>query len=96
MSITHETRRESYDAVIPKSEARRQIILEVLGSREMTAHEIAAELHTRGITPTGERNYAAPRLTELKKAGKVEVIGKRFCQATDRNVAVWRRVKEEE
>ena len=96
MNTTHETRRESYDAVIPKSEARRQIILDLLGNREMTAHEIAAELHTRGITPTGERNYAAPRLTELKRAGKVEVIGKRFCGATGRNVAVWRRVNETE
>jgi hypothetical protein len=55
----------------------------------MTAREIAGELHRRGITATDERNFSAPRLTELRDAGKVAVIGKKLCDHTGRNVAVW-------
>lgn len=38
----------------------------------MTAREIALELFKRGVTPNPERNHTAPRLTELREAGKVE------------------------
>jgi predicted ArsR family transcriptional regulator len=89
--ITAETRRESHSAAQTDAAARRRVILEILsGSNGMTAREVAAELHRRGITPTGERNYSAPRLTELKEAGEIEVTGKRLCTQTGRNVAVWR------
>ena len=89
MDIPQETRRESYDAAKVDAAARRRIILEILsGSAGMTAREIAVELRRRGITPSDERNYAAPRLTELKKAGKVFAKGKKICAHTGRNVAV--------
>ncbi|GHU49965.1 hypothetical protein FACS1894127_4420 [Clostridia bacterium] len=90
--ITADTRRESYVETNEDSAARRRVILEILADSAagMTAREVAAELHRRGITPTGERNYSAPRLTELKEAGEIEVTGKRFCEQTGRNVAVWR------
>lgn len=94
-SITEQTRRESYEAVKPTSESRRKIILEVLGNREMTANEIAQELYEAGHTPFYERNFAAPRLTELKEEGKVKTVGKKYCEKTGRKIAVWARVKEE-
>lgn len=40
---TRETRRQSYDAVLPKREKRCRLILETLGAREMTASEITIE-----------------------------------------------------
>ena len=89
MSITTETRRDSYHAVRPVAQRRREIILEVLGDKEMTATEIAEALYIRGDTPYYERNFAAPRLTELKADGKVKTVGKRFCEKTRRMVAVW-------
>ena len=92
MSITQETRRESYAAVKPTVMCRRAVILDILGSREMTANEIAELLYIRGVTPFYERNFAAPRLTELNAEGKVTTVGKRFSGKTGRNSAVWKQV----
>jgi len=89
MSVTTETRRESYNTVKPSVSRRKQIILEVLGNKEMTATEIAEALFKMSITPYYERNFAAPRLTELKADGKVETVGKRYCAKTGRTIAVW-------
>lgn len=90
MDIPKETRRESYGAVLPTVAARQNMVLMILReSGEMTAQEIATELHRRGLTPSDERNFAAPRLTELRKAGAVEVTGKKVCGKTGRNVTVW-------
>ena len=89
MSITDETRRESYEAAIPAAQRRRDAILEILNEGDMTATEIAEALHKRGHTPHCERNFAAPRLTELKAEGKVRTVGKRLCEKTNRNLAVW-------
>ena len=89
MTITVETRRESFHAVKPVIGQRRKIILEILHGRQMTANEIAQELFNMGITPFYERNFAAPRLTELKAEGKVKAIGKRYCEKTGRTIAVW-------
>lgn len=46
---TRETRRQSYDAVLPKREKRCRLILETLGAREMTASEITEELVAAGV-----------------------------------------------
>ena len=90
MNIPQETRRESHKAAKQDAAARRRVILEILTERGgMTAREVAGELHRRGITPTDERNFSAPRLTELYKDGKITVTGKRICPQTGRNVAVW-------
>ena len=90
-NTTQETRRESYETANRDAAARRRVILEILTENinGMTAREIAGELHRRGITPTDERNFSAPRLTELYKDGKVECISKRKCPLTGRRVAVW-------
>jgi signal recognition particle subunit SEC65 len=94
LNITSETRRESYHAVKPDAQRRRQVILDILGDREMTATEIAEALFQKGITPFYERNFAAPRLTELKKDGKVITTGKKYCEKTGRMIAVWAKVRE--
>lgn len=90
-SNTLETRRESYDAIKPKRSDRRKLILEVLGSRQMTASELTEELLTKGYIKYYDRNFVAPRLTELKDAGIVETVGKRICKRTNKNVAIWAR-----
>ena len=90
MSITKETRRESYHAIAPTVKQRKDLIMAILCERgPMTAQEVACELHKRGYTPTHERNFAAPRMTELKEDGAIEVIGKKKCFISGRNVAVW-------
>lgn len=43
-AITKQTRRESYEEVLPKCKERSRQILEVLGSRSMTVSEITDEL----------------------------------------------------
>ena len=95
MPITQETRCASYRAVMPKAAKRREIIMSILRGRTMTASEIAETLYLRGFVPYPERNYAAPRLTELQQAGKVEVVGKRFCAKTGRMIAIWAVKKKE-
>ena len=87
-SVTEETRRESYEAAKRDAAARRRrVVYEILKERGgMTAREVAAELHRRGITATDERNFAAPRLTELKEAGKIEATGKKYVNT---QAAAW-------
>ena len=89
---TKETRRESYDAVLPKVKERARLILETLGAKEMTVSEITEELVSSGKIPYFNRNYVAPRLTELKDMGIVETCGRRKATRSDATEAVWRRV----
>lgn len=89
---TKETRRESYEAVLPKVKERARLILETLGDREMTASEITDKLVDAGKIPYFNRNYVAPRLTELKDMGVVETCGRRKATRSDATEAVWRRV----
>lgn len=88
---TMETRRESYDAIKTKRSDRRNLILEILGSRQMTASELTEEMLAKGYIKYYDRNFVAPRLTELKDAGIVETVGKRLCKRTNKNVAIWAR-----
>lgn len=86
---TFETRSESNETVDRKK--RYSQIIEVLtGGKEMTAKEIAVVMHQRGYIPTSERNYTAPRLTELSYKGIVEPIGKQRCSYTGKTVAVYK------
>lgn len=93
---TRETRRASYDAVLPKVKERSRLILETLGGREMTVSEITDELVAAGILPYYNRNYVAPRLTELKDAGIVETCGRRQSTKSSATEAVWRRKEAEQ
>ena len=66
-------------------------ILEILNDREMTAKEIANEMYRKEYTPTDERNFTSPRLTEMLRNGIVEVVGKKRCKWTGKSVSVYRR-----
>ena len=90
---TRETRRNSYDAVLPKVNERARLILETLGSREMTVSEITEELLKNGKIPYFNRNFVAPRITELKDMGVVETCGRRKATRSDAKEAVWRRTE---
>ncbi len=90
---TKETRRRSYDAVLPKRAARCRLILETLGTRELTASEITEELVAAGRIPYFNRNYVAPRLTELKEIGILTTVGRRKATRSDATEAVWARAQ---
>lgn len=83
MSITEETRLASYIST-PTAE-RKQMILSVLGDKQMTARMIAYSLGFKDL------NAVKPRLTELKKEGRVVVVGKAYDKLTERSVAVFQR-----
>lgn len=87
--ITEETRREANETV-DKSIRYQQIrkILSWIGSG--TAKEIAVAMNQNGWTPTPERNFSAPRLTEMEEKGIVEIVGKKHCGYTGKLVAVYR------
>ena len=92
-ATTRETRRESYEAVLPKVKDRARLILDTLGDREMTVSEITDELVRSGKIPYFNRNYVAPRVTEMKDMGIVETCGRRKATRSSATEAVWRRVK---
>ena len=85
--VPYETRGEAHETV--DKQLRYRQILEVLKGREMTAKEVAVEMQRVGYIPTTERNFTAPRLTELSQNGVVEAIGKKRCQYTGKTVAVY-------
>lgn len=72
------------------------LILEQLEYGAMTAREIATVLykHKKVLEPT--RQQVQPRLTELVQDGRIEVCGKRHDSLTGRNVAIYRKVVEED
>lgn len=88
-NITFNTRQLSFEDIKQKRERRYEEILDRLESGNKTAKEIAIELYEIGLIPSPERNYTAPRLTELEKMGKVKVVDKKKCQWTGKTVAVY-------
>ena len=81
--ITKETRTESLNELdkIKRYEEIRYVLKNEING--LTARELAKKLGS------DERNYTAPRCTELVQMGKLEVIGKRYDPITKRNVAVY-------
>ena len=69
-------------------ELRYEQILNIL-TKPMTAKQIAVEMKNRGYTPTDERNFAAPRLTELQNMGKIEIFGTTTCEYTGKKVSLY-------
>ena len=88
--ITAITRQLSFEDIKTKQKIRYKQILDRLCSGNKTAKEIAVELYELGYIPSTERNYTAPRLTELEKMGYVKVVDKRKCQYTGKQVAVYK------
>lgn len=87
--ITYETRQISFEDIKPKRKKRYEQILDRLMTGTKTAKEIAVELFELELIPSTERNYTAPRLTELEKMGLVKVIEKTKCKYTGKTVAVY-------
>lgn len=81
--ITKGTRAESLnelDKTKRYEEIRYALKNEING---LTARELAKKLGSE------ERNYVAPRLTELTRKNEIKVISKRYDKKTKRNVAVY-------
>lgn len=89
--ITCETRQLSFEDIKEKRQKRYKQILDRL-DKPKTAKEIAVELFKLGLIASTERNYTAPRLTELERYGKVKVIDKKKCEYTGKMVAVYERI----
>ena len=75
----------SFTDIQEKQKVRYEQILDRL-DKPKTAKEIAVELST------ADRNTTAPRLTELEKRGIVKVIGKKKCDWTGKQVAVYKKI----
>ena len=87
--VTLQTRQMSFEDIKTKKKIRYEQILDRLMTGVKTAKEVAVELYDLGLIPSTERNYTAPRLTELEKMGLVKVIDKKKCEYTGKTVAVY-------
>lgn len=85
--ITKDTRMRSFLKTerIPK----RLQVLDIIGNKEMTAHEVAYEMYNKGLLPYPARAIIQPRLTELVEKGLLEVIGDKLDMTTNRSVAIY-------
>lgn len=92
--IPFETRAEANEKV--DKQRRYMQILKTLGDKEMTAKEIAVQMCNKGYIPTTERNFTAPRLSELQDRAVVEVIGKKRCSYTGKTVSIYKRRDRQE
>lgn len=84
---TKETRRESNESV--NREKMYAKVIECLEGKELTARELAVVMTAKGYLPYPERNFTAPRLTELSQRGIVEPVGRKKCKYTGKTVTVY-------
>lgn len=82
-SITEQTRFESY--ITTPTKKRKQMILDVL-TVPMTARQIS---YCLGYV---DLNSVKPRISELKKSGKIEAFKKVTDEVTGKEVALYRRI----
>lgn len=85
---TLETRGEAHETV-DKQKRYAQIIECLTETPELTAKECAVIMMQKCYVPTSERNFTAPRLTEMSRQGIVEIVGKKVCSYTGKKVAVY-------
>lgn len=83
-----DTRGESNE-LVDRQKRYRQIVECLREKPKQTAKEIAVMMCNKGYIPTSERNFTAPRLTEMSVNGIVEAVGKTKCKYTGRMVAVY-------
>ena len=86
--ITKATRIMSYKKT--EKQPLRQLVLEILDGSQLTAREIAVEMHARGLLPYPARAIIQPRITELVEAGIIEAVDTKLDRETDRKVAVYK------
>ena len=87
-AITKGTRINSYKKT--EKQPMRQLVVDVLSGRELTAREIAIEMHAMGLIPYPARAVIQPRVTELVEAGEIVAVGDKLDEATNRKVAVYK------
>lgn len=87
---TLETRSEANETVDKKKRYKQIIKILKENPKGLTAKEIACVMYSNGLIPTRERNFTAPRLTELSYKGVVEPVGKKKCTFTGKTVAVYK------
>lgn len=85
---TYDTRHDSH-ITVDKSKRYKQIMECFTEHPTMTAKECAVRMCEKGYIPTSERNFTAPRLTEMSQQGIVEPVGKKKCKYTGKMVAVY-------
>lgn len=86
--VPYDTRAEANETV--DRQKRYAQIIECLREKpQQTAKEIASMMVGKGYIPYADRNFTAPRLTELSYAGKVEAVGKKKCKWTGKMVSVY-------
>ncbi len=88
-TITHQTRQLSFEDMQLRKKMRYEQILNRLIKGKKTAKEIAVELFELKLIPSAERNYTAPRLTELERMRLVKAKDKKICQYTGKKVAIY-------
>lgn len=85
---TFDTRAEAHETV-DKQKRYSQIIECLTENGELTAKECAYIMMQKGYIPTSERNFTAPRMTEMSKKGIIEPVGRKKCKWTGKSVAVY-------
>lgn len=91
---THETRAEANETV-DKVKRYTQIIECLREKTQMTAKEIAVRMCEKGYIPTTERNFTAPRLTEMSQRGLIEPLLEKRNVNTQEHTVVHLPLREE-
>ena len=90
MSITAETRRESYQKTEPENLYKKIISVLAASSVPLSARQVATILFDSGNIEAPYRGIIQPRLTELIEEGEIVVCGKIYDELTKRNVAIYK------
>lgn len=72
-------------------QARYKQIIEILKETDkpMSAKEIAVVMKEKGYAPTTERNFSAPRISEMIQNGTLDVATKKRCEYTGKLVTTY-------
>ena len=74
------------------AQSLRDMVLDLIKDRDMTANEIATTLSDRGQQVS--RSDVGPILTKAQAAGLIRNAGKRECSVTGRSAIAWKAEKE--
>lgn len=86
--VTYDTRAAANETV-DRQKRYAQIIECLQEQPQQTAKEIACMMVSKRYIPYADRNFTAPRLTEMYHAGRVDVVGKKRCKWTGKMVSVY-------
>lgn len=78
-----DTSKQAAEEVKPSAETLRNLVYQVLKTKELSADEVAAELEIDKLS-------IRPRLSELSKMDKIEDSGKRTLNSSGKKAIVWR------